>query len=166
MLLGITKASLATNSFLSAASFQESTNFLTEAAIKGKIDNLIGLKENVIIGKLIPVGTGMKRYRNTILSTDETETISFEEFDDEDFDAEEGMEAEEADDMLEEGEELAETEDMEEADLADRDEEPGEDLDEGDDLEEETDEAEEAAEEEDAGDMEETMEESAEDEEE
>ncbi len=79
VLLGITKAALATNSFLSAASFQETTKVLTEAAIKGKVDNLIGLKENVIIGKLIPVGTGMKRYRNTKLSTDEVETISFDE---------------------------------------------------------------------------------------
>ena len=69
-MLGITKAALATNSFLSAASFQETTKVLTEAAIKGKIDPLIGLKENVIIGKLIPAGTGMKRYRNTRLSTD------------------------------------------------------------------------------------------------
>ncbi len=64
IILGITKASLATNSFLSAASFQETTKVLTEAAIKGKVDPLIGLKENVIIGKLIPAGTGMKRYRN------------------------------------------------------------------------------------------------------
>ena len=64
VLLGITKASLATDSFLSAASFQETTRVLTEAAIKGKIDPLIGLKENVIIGKLIPAGTGMPRYRN------------------------------------------------------------------------------------------------------
>ena len=70
VMLGITKAALATNSFLSAASFQETTKVLTEAAIKGKIDPLIGLKENVIIGKLIPAGTGMKRYRNTRLSTD------------------------------------------------------------------------------------------------
>ena len=62
-LLGITKASLATESFLSAASFQETTKVLTEAAIKGKTDPLIGLKENVIIGKLIPAGTGMDRYR-------------------------------------------------------------------------------------------------------
>ena len=61
-MLGITKASLATSSFLSAASFQETTKVLTEAAIKGKVDPLIGLKENVIIGKLIPAGTGMKRY--------------------------------------------------------------------------------------------------------
>ena len=70
IMLGITKAALATNSFLSAASFQETTKVLTEAAIKGKIDPLIGLKENVILGKLIPAGTGMKRYRNTKLSTD------------------------------------------------------------------------------------------------
>ena len=77
VMLGITKASLATNSFLSAASFQETTKVLTEAAIKGKVDPLIGLKENVIIGKLIPVGTGMKRYRNTRLSTDAVETIDF-----------------------------------------------------------------------------------------
>ena len=69
-LLGITKASLATNSFLSAASFQETTKVLTEAAIKGKVDPLIGLKENVIIGKLIPAGTGMKRYGNIALNTD------------------------------------------------------------------------------------------------
>lgn len=64
VLLGITKASLATNSFLSAASFQETTRVLTDAAIKGKMDRLLGLKENVIIGKLIPAGTGMKRYKN------------------------------------------------------------------------------------------------------
>ena len=70
VMLGITKAALATNSFLSAASFQETTKVLTEAAIKGKIDPLIGLKENVIIGKLIPAGTGMKRYRSARLSTD------------------------------------------------------------------------------------------------
>ncbi|MBQ6005928.1 MAG: DNA-directed RNA polymerase subunit beta', partial [Selenomonadaceae bacterium] len=63
ILLGITKASLATDSFLSAASFQETTRVLTDAAIKGKIDPLIGLKENVFIGKLIPAGTGMARYR-------------------------------------------------------------------------------------------------------
>ena len=64
MLLGVTKASLATESFLSAASFQETTRVLTDAAIKGKHDPLLGLKENVIIGKLIPAGTGMSRYRN------------------------------------------------------------------------------------------------------
>ena len=69
-LLGITKAALATNSFLSAASFQETTKVLTDAAIKGKVDPLNGLKENVIIGRLIPAGTGMKRYSNIPLSTD------------------------------------------------------------------------------------------------
>ena len=68
-LLGITKASLATESFLSAASFQETTKVLTEAAIKGKVDNLIGLKENVIIGKLIPTGTGLKHYQNLQINT-------------------------------------------------------------------------------------------------
>ncbi|MBQ6660707.1 MAG: DNA-directed RNA polymerase subunit beta' [Lachnospiraceae bacterium] len=69
-ILGISKAALATNSFLSAASFQETTKVLTEAAIKGKVDPLIGLKENVILGKLIPAGTGMKEYRNVHLNTD------------------------------------------------------------------------------------------------
>ncbi len=78
VMLGITKASLATNSFMSAASFQETTKVLTEAAIKGKIDPLIGLKENVIIGKLIPAGTGMKRYRNIKINTE------VEEYDDDD----------------------------------------------------------------------------------
>ena len=73
VLLGITKASLATDSFLSAASFQETTKVLTEAAIKGKIDNLMGLKENVIIGKLIPTGTGLKRYQNIKISTENEE---------------------------------------------------------------------------------------------
>ena len=70
-MLGITKASLATDSFLSAASFQETTKVLTEAAINGKVDHLIGLKENVIIGKPIPAGTGMKRYRKVKLDTDD-----------------------------------------------------------------------------------------------
>ena len=83
VLLGITKASLATNSFLSAASFQETTKVLTEAAIKGKVDPLIGLKENVIIGKLIPAGTGMKRYRDVKLNTDmeEDDSLSISEED-------------------------------------------------------------------------------------
>nr|WP_300818382.1 DNA-directed RNA polymerase subunit beta' [uncultured Acetatifactor sp.] len=116
VLLGITKAALATNSFLSAASFQETTKVLTEAAIKGKVDNLIGLKENVIIGKLIPVGTGMKRYRNTRLNTDELETISFDELGDEEFD--EAVEGEGFDDMPEEP---AEDGDIEETDQADDD---------------------------------------------
>ena len=69
IILGITKASLATNSFMSAASFQETTKVLTDAAINGKVDPLIGLKENVIIGKLIPAGTGMKRYQDIKLDT-------------------------------------------------------------------------------------------------
>ena len=90
VLLGITKASLATNSFLSAASFQETTKVLTEAAIKGKIDPLIGMKENVIIGKLIPAGTGMKRYRNIKLDSDvnEDEELSFDELEDFEMDEE------------------------------------------------------------------------------
>ncbi len=79
VLLGITKAALATNSFLSAASFQETTKVLTEAAIKGKVDPLIGLKENVILGKLIPAGTGMKRYRNTRLNTDYIRHVTVKE---------------------------------------------------------------------------------------
>ncbi len=84
VLLGITKASLATNSFLSAASFQETTKVLTEAAIKGKIDPLIGMKENVIIGKLIPAGTGMKIYRNIKLDSDVNDDDTLD-FDDDDF---------------------------------------------------------------------------------
>ena len=81
VLLGITKASLATNSFLSAASFQETTKVLTEAAIKGKVDPLIGMKENVIIGKLIPAGTGMKIYRNIKLDSDvnDEDTLDFDD---------------------------------------------------------------------------------------
>ena len=109
VMLGITKASLATNSFLSAASFQETTKVLTEAAIKGKVDPLIGLKENVIIGKLIPAGTGMKRYRDVRLSSTmpepevnvedmDEELPEDEEFDvDEDSDDAEAEETEEAD---------------------------------------------------------------------
>ena len=79
ILLGITKASLATNSFLSAASFQETNKVLTEAAINGKVDHLIGLKENVIIGKLIPAGTGMRRYRNVKIDTHEDDILLTEE---------------------------------------------------------------------------------------
>ena len=75
-LLGITKAALATDSFLSAASFQETTRVLTDAAIKGKIDPLVGLKENVLIGKLIPAGTGMTRYRSLRINTEVTEPES------------------------------------------------------------------------------------------
>ena len=122
VMLGITKAALATNSFLSAASFQETTKVLTEAAIKGKVDPLIGLKENVIIGKLIPAGTGMRRYRNTRLSTDNDlmDTIDFEmdeeepdKFMDEDAEtvldldeADEAEETEEADEIIEDEEEV------------------------------------------------------------
>jgi DNA-directed RNA polymerase subunit beta' len=79
LLLGITKASLATDSFLSAASFQETTRVLTEASIKGKVDPLIGLKENVIIGKLIPAGTGMSRYSSISITKEpvtEAEDVS------------------------------------------------------------------------------------------
>ena len=79
-LLGITKASLATESFLSAASFQETTKVLTEAAIKGKIDPLIGLKENVIIGKLIPAGTGLGRYKNVKINTEEEQANGAENY--------------------------------------------------------------------------------------
>ena len=95
VLLGITKASLATNSFLSAASFQETTKVLTEAAIKGKVDSLIGMKENVIIGKPIPAGTGMKRYRNIKLDSDERVNellLEDEIFDEEAFAAEDDEE--------------------------------------------------------------------------
>ena len=122
VMLGITKAALATNSFLSAASFQETSKVLTEAAIKGKVDPLIGLKENVIIGKLIPAGTGMRRYRNTRLSTDNDlmDTIDFEmdeeepdKFMDEDAEtvldldeADEAEETEEADEIIEDEEEV------------------------------------------------------------
>jgi len=88
VLLGITKASLATNSFLSAASFQETTRVLTDAAIKGKTDKLLGLKENVIIGKLIPAGTGMRRYKNIDVdygvNTELMESYTSMYFDDED----------------------------------------------------------------------------------
>lgn len=86
VMLGITKASLETNSFLSAASFQETTKVLTSSAIKGKVDSLIGLKENVIIGKLIPAGTGMKRYHNVRISTDIVERQEMEELEDEETD--------------------------------------------------------------------------------
>jgi DNA-directed RNA polymerase subunit beta' len=78
-LLGITKASLETDSFLSAASFQETTRVLTDAAIKGKVDRLLGLKENVIIGKLIPAGTGMARYRNIKIDTGDNQAESVED---------------------------------------------------------------------------------------
>ena len=75
--MGITKASLATDSWLSAASFQETTRVLTEAAIEGKSDQLFGLKENIIIGKLIPAGTGMTRYRNVEMDAPDAERMQF-----------------------------------------------------------------------------------------
>ena len=133
VMLGITKASLATNSFLSAASFQETTKVLTEAAIKGKVDPLIGLKENVIIGKLIPAGTGMKRYRDVRLNSTmpepevkvediaeeltedeeikDNEMITMDEElpEDEEFDVEESDE-DEADDMAEDADDTEDNE--------------------------------------------------------
>jgi DNA-directed RNA polymerase subunit beta' len=77
--LGITKASLATESFISAASFQETTRVLTEASVSGKVDNLHGLKENVIVGRLIPAGTGTPRYRRTIIDPVPDEEMEIEE---------------------------------------------------------------------------------------
>ena len=112
VMLGITKASLATDSFLSAASFQETTKVLTEAAIKGKVDHLVGLKENVIIGKLIPAGTGLKRYRDIQLDTGmPEETVEMEE------ETAENFPEEEETITLEENDELADDEmlDVEEA---------------------------------------------------
>ena len=93
VLLGITKASLATNSFLSAASFQETTKVLTEAATKGKVDHLVGLKENVIIGKLIPAGSGLSIYRNIKLDSDvnDDDTLDFDDDDFADFAEEEAV---------------------------------------------------------------------------
>ena len=113
IMLGITKASLATDSFLSAASFQETTKVLTEAAIKGKVDHLVGLKENVIIGKLIPAGTGLKRYRDIQLDTGMPEEIP--------------AESEETAEALPEDEELIIMDDADEEILDDVDEEPAED---------------------------------------
>ena len=109
VMLGITKASLATNSFMSAASFQETTKVLTEAAIKGKIDPLIGLKENVIIGKLIPAGTGMKRYRNIKINTE------VEEYDDDLLLDDDDLYEDDIQDEAEETAEEAETSEAEEA---------------------------------------------------
>ena len=131
VMLGITKASLATNSFLSAASFQETTKVLTEAAINGKVDPLIGLKENVIIGKLIPAGTGMKKYRSVVLNTDGSDLID-EVSEDEDYDSEEDEDITTADteaadttaeDTAEEDAEAAEDAEAEADDLEDSDEE-------------------------------------------
>jgi len=113
IMLGITKASLATDSFLSAASFQETTKVLTEAAIKGKVDHLVGLKENVIIGKLIPAGTGLKRYRDIQLDTGMPEEIP--------------AESEETAEALPEDEELIIMDDADEEILDDVDEDLTED---------------------------------------
>ena len=125
IMLGITKAALATNSFMSAASFQETTKVLTEAAIKGKVDPLIGLKENVIIGKLIPAGTGMKRYRNVKLDTDMEETDELE-FAEEPEDDEELNFSEEVDDdaLADEDSESADEAEASAEEAADEDEEP------------------------------------------
>ena len=113
IILGITKASLATNSFMSAASFQETTKVLTDAAINGKVDPLIGLKENVIIGKLIPAGTGMKRYQNVEIDTG----IEYVEEPEEDDIAEKAEAADEANEAIHTEDDVlvgaAETEDME-----------------------------------------------------
>ena len=128
IMLGITKASLATDSFLSAASFQETTKVLTEAAIKGKVDHLVGLKENVLIGKLIPAGTGLKTYRDVDLDTempeaytDNTDDDSFLMQDDEaDADHDAGMD-EDGYDLQQDGEGW-------DRDEAEPDEEPADDL--------------------------------------
>ena len=113
VMLGITKASLATDSFLSAASFQETTKVLTEAAINGKVDHLIGLKENVLIGKLIPAGTGMKRYRSVKLDSEldmDDEILFDDEEEEEDIQDMAPLEEE----MMEEAEEVLDMDDLEE----------------------------------------------------
>ncbi len=126
VMLGITKAALATNSFLSAASFQETTKVLTEAAIKGKVDPLIGLKENVLIGKLIPAGTGMKRYRNINLSSDVHELDEIDFDDDFDYDQDELYEEyldDDSDEELQDQEEFEEDLDGFEEELYEEEEE-------------------------------------------
>ena len=100
VLLGITKASLMTESFLSAASFQETTKVLTEAAIRGKIDHLLALKENVIIGKLIPAGTGMDIYRNIEVEHTVEPTSPFLDLDLDDFEADYDMDDEDDEEYL------------------------------------------------------------------
>ena len=114
IMLGITKASLATDSFMSAASFQETTKVLTEAAIKGKVDHLVGLKENVIIGKHIPAGTGMEKYREVHLNTDVKvdEDIDFDE--DLDFEDELPVEDNAVEEVTEAGADVTTEEDSEE----------------------------------------------------
>ena len=125
IMLGITKASLATDSFLSAASFQETTKVLTEAAIKGKVDHLVGLKENVIIGKHIPAGTGMKKYRDVALNTDaRAEAMLAEELETEESAEVENAEAVSADAVNEslENEETALTDEVMDTEEADDEE--------------------------------------------
>ena len=117
VMLGITKASLATNSFLSAASFQETTKVLTEAAINGKVDPLIGLKENVIIGKLIPAGTGLGRYRDVKLSTD-YKIVEVEEEEDDETEASAGEQNTDAEETTET---VSETVEVSEADAEEDD---------------------------------------------
>jgi DNA-directed RNA polymerase subunit beta' len=138
VMLGITKASLATNSFLSAASFQETTKVLTEAAINGKVDPLIGLKENVIIGKLIPAGTGMKRYRSVKLDSDmEEEIMISEDLEDDNFDnyhysesTMDEVDGEDAEDFDNDDAELSE-EDLEDGDFGQEDLSDKDEIDEG-----------------------------------
>ncbi|WP_313132901.1 DNA-directed RNA polymerase subunit beta' [Anaerocolumna sp.] len=138
VMLGITKASLATNSFLSAASFQETTKVLTEAAINGKVDPLIGLKENVIIGKLIPAGTGMKRYRSVKLDSDmEEEIMISEDLEEDNFDnyhysesTMDEVDGVEADDFDNDDAELLE-EDFEDGDFGEEDLSDKDEIDEG-----------------------------------
>ena len=142
IMLGITKAALATTSFLSAASFQETTKVLTQAAIEGKIDRLIGLKENVIIGKHIPAGTGMKKYRDVMLNTElmpevveEVEEVEVKEVPEEDYDEfyEDLDDLEREDGIAEEGDVEEEVEFLDEDEAVDEDEF----LDEGEALDEE-----------------------------
>ncbi len=121
VMLGITKASLATNSFLSAASFQETTKVLTEAAINGKVDPLVGLKENVLIGKLIPAGTGMKVYQDVKLDTEEADSLMLEELESENSRADE--EEDEMIALVEENEDEGDYEDEDEDEEFDEEEE-------------------------------------------
>ena len=132
VMLGITKASLATNSFLSAASFQETTKVLTEAAIKGKVDPLIGLKENVIIGKLIPAGTGMKRYSEVRLNSTMPEPEPEVEIEEEQTEEEASDENQTDDELITMDEDFSEDGDLDE----EASEEEFEDIDESEDADE------------------------------
>ena len=137
VMLGITKASLATNSFLSAASFQETTKVLTEAAIKGKVDPLIGLKENVIIGKLIPAGTGMKRYSEVRLNSTMPEPEPEVEIEEEQTEEETSDENQTDDELITMDEDFSEDGDLDEeaSDEEFEDTEESEDADESEDNE-------------------------------